>query len=168
MKKYLGTLIVVLLGLSACDRPADRSTKKKVLITAQAQMEAEELAQAGEQLISPTTFHLADKVFKMVLEKDPRNMKAKMYRAALKQFIVQKGILARVRPLYVRQGHEKEYALLVREKLRESPVKYWLLDGKEDITTYDQIQACWWSLGRPLKNFANSCWRILTWISPST
>ncbi len=131
---------LAVVSLVACDQNKKSQGPRKVVITAEQQMEAEELAQAGEQLISPTTFHLADKVFAMVLEKDPRNKKAQMYRAALKQFIIFKGVLARVRPLYVEHGHEVEYTRIVRQELRESPVKHWLLDGKEDIKTYEQIQ----------------------------
>lgn len=132
-------VIAAALILAACT-PKEKVETKKVVITVKSQMEADELAQAGEQLLSPTTFHLADKVFEMVLQKDPKNTKAQLYRTALKPWMYFKGILSRVRPLVVKYGNEAEYVSALRNDVRESPLKSWLLDGPEDITKASQIQ----------------------------
>ncbi|NJL23796.1 MAG: hypothetical protein HC902_00510 [Calothrix sp. SM1_5_4] len=139
VRQGLGVTALALMVGIGCTQKVKDEGPKKVVITAKAQMEAEELAEAGEQLISPTTFHLAEKVFQMVLTKDPRNQKARLYTSALKQFIVFKGVLARVRPYALKYGDEAQYQKMITD-LRESPIKTWLLDGKEDIETIEQMQ----------------------------
>lgn len=97
MKTILKTTVLatsLVLALTACSEKED-----KTKIHADASMKADELADAGEQLVSPYTFMLSDKVFDMALEKDPSNKKAQFYKAFVKRMMVLKGIVKRIAPL---------------------------------------------------------------------
>ncbi len=102
-------------------------------------MDAEQLALAGEQLVSPYTFHLADATFAMALEKDPKNQRALFYRAFLKPQMTFKGIAKRIKPLVAKQGDIAHYERETNN-FPNSPLKEFLFDGKENIQTAAQAQ----------------------------
>ncbi|MBX2987558.1 MAG: hypothetical protein KF802_06645 [Bdellovibrionaceae bacterium] len=88
-----------------------------------------ELTDAGEQLISPFTFHLADRAFAMAVEKDRGNKKAQFYREFLKRFMVFRGILSRVQPYARVHGNSVALEKTIRD-IPDHPVKSFLLDSK--------------------------------------
>lgn len=141
MKTILKTTVLatsLILALSACsekEKPKNGNT-----IHADSTMKADELADAGEQLVSPYTFMLSDKVFDMALEKDPTNKKAQFYKAFVKRLMVLKGIGKRIAPL-VKQSTPKQIEDYEKWKksFPESPLKKFLMDGPEDIKSYSQI-----------------------------
>lgn len=111
----------------------------RVILDINGKMAVDDLINVGEQLIGPYTFHLADRAFEMVLQKDPDNKKAQFYRAFLKRFMVTKGIYTRVKP-YARRlmritQHEKDI-----KSIPNHPLKTFLLDGKEDIESIGDMQ----------------------------
>ncbi|HEY8270394.1 MAG TPA: hypothetical protein VIG33_05855 [Pseudobdellovibrionaceae bacterium] len=140
MKTILKTTILatsLIIALTACsEKDKDNTTN----VHADASMKADELADAGEQLVSPYTFMLSDKVFDMALEKDPSNKKAQFYKAFVKRMMVLKGIGKRIAPL-MKKGTAKQQADYEKAKtdLPDSPLKSFLLDGPEDIKSYSQL-----------------------------
>lgn len=133
------TLSFIVLALSACTLPArnkpsdpssDKNERTKIVVTQE--MSADEIADAGEQLVTPYTFMLADKTFNLALKKNAAHNKALFYKAFLKRFMVFKGILARMKPLVAKQGDLKDYQRKI-QSLPESPLKAFLMDGPADI-----------------------------------
>lgn len=116
----------------------EADSKKQVYINSS--MSSNDLTEAAEQLITPTQFMVADKVFDMALEQDPNNFKALFYKQFLKSFMVNKGILARVKPLVAKYGNVKEYERSVNS-LPDTPASRFLLDGKENISKVKDVQA---------------------------
>ena len=93
MKHNFKTMILMstlAVCLSACTDNDNKSAHDGVQITANDKMDASSLADAGEQLVSPYTWMLADKVFTMALEKNATNEKAQFYRALLKPMMLPK------------------------------------------------------------------------------
>jgi hypothetical protein len=128
------------LAFSACTLRARQKTEvqnkdknEKATILVEKNMAAPELTDAGEQLVTPYTFMLADRTFSMALEKDPAQAKAQFYKAFLKRFMVLRGIFARIRPLVEKVGDVKEFNETLHN-IPNSPLKQFLLDGKPDIT----------------------------------
>lgn len=111
----------------------------KTKIEATPNMDASDLADAGEQLVNPFTFMLADRTFSMALEKQADHKKALFYKAFLKRFMALKGILARLAPVVEKYGNIREYNFRIR-KLPDSPLKKFLLDGKPDINDFYSAQ----------------------------
>lgn len=111
----------------------------KATISADATMESGALADAGEQLVSPYTFMLADKVFDMALQNDPNNMKALFYKKLLKRSMVFKGIVTRIRPFVKQHGDMTKLEENI-ETLPHSALRTFLLEGREDIDTTSKIQ----------------------------
>lgn len=118
----------VLAALTACS-PEKTKEKQTINLSAAAQMQSDELTAAGEQLIAPHTFHLADRAFALALEKNPNDKKAQFYRALLKRFMVFRGVLTNVRPLVEQAGNvaqfDKEMA-----KIPNSPIRSFLFLSK--------------------------------------
>lgn len=135
-------VIVGLVTQIACENSKsnglEAGSKKQVFINSA--MSAQDLTEAGEQLITPTQFMVADKVFDMALEQDPNNFKALFYKQFLKSFMVNKGIMTRVKPLVVKYGNISEYQKSVKA-LPDTPASRFLLDGKEDISKVKDVQA---------------------------
>lgn len=131
----------VIATLTACGgQSGHQNVDTKELIQAnQKTMDAETLADAAEQLVSPYTFMLADKVADMALSKDPKNLKARFYKAFLKRAMVMKGILKRVRPFAQTYGDIAQLDQNIKN-FPNSPLRDFLLDGNEDIKTYSDIQ----------------------------
>ncbi len=112
---------------------------------------AENLALAGEQLVSPISFMYADLVFDLALRANPDNKRAQFYKALIKPMMVMKGAMKRIRPVINSLSAEQqtEYNDFIA-KSPNSALKTFLLDGQEDITTeedalglMDEYRAAW-------------------------
>ncbi len=108
-------------------------------IEVQDDMDAEQMALAGEQLLSVWNFMLADKVFNWSLSKDPTNKRAQFYSALLKPIMVTKGLAVRVRPYYRNNGGTKSLDKTL-DTLPNSSLKTFLTDGVEDIKDLKDVQ----------------------------
>lgn len=138
--KSLKTIIAagLLAGLAAC-QPTSKLQKNDIVhITATDQTDASNLADAGEQLVSPQTFMLADRIFDTVLAKDPINQKALFYKAFLKRFMALKGVYTRIRPLWVKYGGVKDFDHNLTQ-IATSPLKTFLTDGNPEAPTEETI-----------------------------
>ncbi len=149
MKNVLKISIALFLavGLTACGQnertrlnkdAADGSQDKKQVEVSNT-MDAESLAEAGEQLVNPATFMLADKTFEMALAKDPENKKAQFYKTFLKRLLTLKGAGVRIRP-WVRANGDIGTLESQAQQFPNSPLKDFLYKGKEDISTTTQVQ----------------------------
>lgn len=142
MKTLAKTIILctsLAMALTAC---SPEKKKDKQLITANQQMNSQELADSGEQLIQPHTLHLADRVFAMALEKDPENKKAQFYRAFLKRFMIFEGVLYRVAPYVEKYGDKALFQKNLKE-IPNHPLRQFLLKsnaGKAQISTLADMQ----------------------------
>lgn len=148
----LATSLILALT-TACSTKKDASEEAQK-IHANNQMKADELTDAGEQLVSPYTFMLADKVFDMALEKDAANQKAQFYKLFIKRFMALKGIARRIAPI-VNQGsnaQKQDYAKWVKE-FPESPLKAFLLDGPQDIDSYAKVTRVFADYSKALNDF---------------
>lgn len=141
--KLMKSLILstaVIAALTACER---KVTQEKIVTksafddmspTAQtvqvsSNSAADELVDAGEQLVGPYTFPLADRAFAMALEKDSNNKKAQFYRAFLKPLMRSRGILDRLRPYARSWGNIAALDNMIKS-LPESPLAKFLVDSK--------------------------------------
>lgn len=112
---------------------------------------AENLALAGEQLLSPVSFMYADLVFDMALQTDASNKRAQFYKALIKPMMQLKGALNRIKPVIAtlperEQSQYQDYLA----KAPESALKTFLMDGPQDIHTeedalkfLDQYRSAW-------------------------
>lgn len=143
MKSLIKNVLIsssLLLVLTACSEPKE---KQKIVITANQQMDANELANAGEQLMIPQSMHLANKVFEMALAKDPENKKAQFYHSFLKRVMIFEGILNRIQPYVDQYGQPDVFAERIKE-LPKGPARQFLLTPKKDakpIRNATDIQA---------------------------
>lgn len=113
--------------------------KTSKIVEANANMSSEELADAAEQLLTPTQFMHADKILDLALEKDPNNLKAQFYKSFLKSYMNNKGILTRIKPLVKQYGNIKEYEKSISE-MPNVHLKKFLTAGQEDIASVKDIQ----------------------------
>lgn len=140
MKKITSSILLataVIMALSACGEKEQK--KNTVVIEASEHMQATELADAGEQLVTPYTFMLADKVFDQALTKDPQNIKAQFYKNFLKRIMIFKGIYTRVAPLVRQKGNIVDHNNVIKN-MPNAPLKSFLTEGKEDIKTAVDLQ----------------------------
>lgn len=158
MKPMLKTTVLatsLILALTACSEKKEahkREGPEKLVVTIPQQnpdeiqvavdektvVDAAELADAAEQLVGPYTFMLADRVFDSALAADPNNKKAQFYKSFLKRFMVFRGIAKRIRPITRAQGNLTELDRQTAE-FPNSPLKNFLVDGKEDIKNVSQV-----------------------------
>jgi hypothetical protein len=112
---------------------------------------AENLALAGEQLVSPISFMYADIVFDLALKANPDNKRAQFYKALIKPMMMMKGALNRIKPVVdsLPEENQKEYSDFLA-KSPESALKTFLMDGPQDIKTeedalkfMDSYRAAW-------------------------
>ncbi|MEQ1877042.1 MAG: hypothetical protein ABL958_10380 [Bdellovibrionia bacterium] len=147
LKISIALFVTVALGAcgsSETKRAADGKTGggesgDKKVISVEPNMDAETLAQAGEQLMNPATFMLADTALDMSLAKDPENKRAQFYKYAIKRLMTLKGAGTRFRPFIAANGDVKTYDV-ESKKFPNSPLKDFLFKGKEDIKTMTQVQ----------------------------
>jgi hypothetical protein len=134
-------LMLGLISQVACEKPkgVDSLETMKTQVNINSSMSADDLVEAGEQLVTPTQFMTADMIFDMALEKDPTNFKAQFYKKLLGSFMVNKGILTRVKPLVRKYGNISEYEKNVGT-LVDMPATRFLVQGKEDMHSVKDIQ----------------------------
>lgn len=132
MKNFLFLTLMTSLLIGCA---AKETTKVVVLET----MDAEDLALAGEQLVNPATFMLADKTFDMALAKDPENIRALFYKKFLARLMVLKGAVARARPFVTNYGDVKLFDKSIME-FPNSPMKTYFLTGQSDIRDAVDVQ----------------------------
>lgn len=101
------------------------------------------LVEAGERLIDPVNFPIADSLFDAALAANPGNVKARFYKTLLKPMMNYKGIVNRVRPWFKDNGKEAELDRFVRTNQWltrvKSPLRDFLLGagGAPIKTVYD-------------------------------
>ena len=163
----LPVLCVGLVGMTTgCNE--SKSKKKTAVVDTQSlkqsgktiQESAENLALAGEQLVSPISFMYADIVFDLALKADPNNKRAQFFKAFLKPMMNMKGILNRIKPVVdtLSAEQQKEYNEFIA-KAPISALKTFLLDGPQDIKTeedalryMDEDTASWEAIRVFMKN----------------
>ncbi len=139
LKKVACVVLILPFFLTACGKDEKVKENNKV-ITTNAQMDAEELALAGEQLVGPYTFMLANRVFDQALAKDPKNQRANFYKAFIKPFMAYKGIVQRIRPLVKEFGNEDQLQKDLN-KIPDSSFKDFITQGGgPSITDAEQAQ----------------------------
>lgn len=138
---FVGTLALALVvGTTACQKNEKVVDANKADIRANSTMEPEPVALAGEQLVSPYTFMLADKVFDMALAKDPNNYRSRFYKALLKPLMVFQGVTKRLRPYVTAKGDIRKFDMIAAE-MPNSPALDFMLNGTEDIADAAGVQA---------------------------
>lgn len=155
MKKITSSILLataVIMSLSACGEKEQK--KNTVVIEASERMHSTELADAGEQLVTPYTFMLADKVFDQALAKDPKNIKAQFYKHFLKRVMVFKGIYTRVLPITKQYGSLENHNNFIKNT-PNAPLKSFLTEGKEDIKTVVDVQNFLFEYQNALSDFRN-------------
>lgn len=141
MKSLVKNVLVcgsLLLALTGCSE----EKKDSVVITANQQMDSQELANAGEQLMMPQSLHLAYRVFEMSLQKDPDNKKAQFYKSFLERVMVFEGILTRLQPYVDKYGNKEQFNKMIKD-FPNSSLRNFLLREKKDapqITNLSDIQ----------------------------
>lgn len=145
LKSVLKTLTLASLtaGLAACGENA-APVKHRIDINslsahAMPETAAENLALAGEQLMSANSLVYADRVFDAALEKNRENARALFYKKALAPVMALKGIATRARPvLTTAKRADLDSAL---HRLPESGAKTYLTVGAPDIQSEKDAQA---------------------------
>jgi hypothetical protein len=137
----LGLLaLAIVMGTTGCGpRGNDSPDAGRREIKATTTMEPEPLALAGEQLVAPGTFMLADKVFDMALAKDPGNYRAHFYKAVLKPLMVFEGVNRRLRPYVIAKGDIRKFDRIAAN-MPNSPLLDFMLNGREDISSVEGVQ----------------------------
>ncbi|MDG0817125.1 hypothetical protein [Bdellovibrio svalbardensis] len=145
MKKMIKSIALctsLLATLSACS-PEKTKEVTKVQLSVNEQMQSDELTAAGEQLIAPHTFHLADRAFALALEKNPSDKKAEFYRVFLKRFMVFRGVMTNIKPMVKKYGDAAKYDKEMK-KIPNSPINDFLFmpaDGViKPINTEEDVQ----------------------------
>lgn len=160
MKKMIKTIALcttLVTMLSACS-PQEKTEVVKVQLSVNEQMQADELTDAGEQLIAPHTLHLADRAFALALEKNPNDKKAQFYRAFLKRFMVFRGVATNIKPFVEKYGDIKAFNTQLA-KIPNSPIADFLVVPENKvikrITTAEEAQNLLISYREALKDFRN-------------
>ena len=142
-KIFLPTLLILAIGCKPNETVIEKTIEKPVdekIVKVDETMTDAELADSGEQLLTFTTFPLAEKAFQMALNKNPENLKAQFYSEGfLKVYTVYKGILTRIKPFVRKQGKLKELENLINS-IPNVPARKYFLDGAEDIKTVSDLQ----------------------------
>ena len=97
------------------DAAATKAGRERISISSM--MSADGLVAAGEKLMTAHTLNYANHAFELALKKDPQNMKAALYLAFLKRFMVFRGLYTRLAPMAQKYG----YAADLAEKLNKIP-----------------------------------------------
>jgi hypothetical protein len=153
MKAFLKTFVLIasLSSLVACTGNDVKDSKKETKTVNTAEIlannnlspadKAEQLALAGEQLMTQTGFMYADLVFDQALSIDAKNKRAQFYKAMLATHMTLRGIMARVKPLaYQNPDTKNEYDDFMASEDYYPSLKKFLLDGTEDIKDEKDIQ----------------------------
>jgi len=139
MKPVVAIGLLASLAVGCAKNNSSTLDNGQAKIAATTAMDSEQLAQAGEQLMSPYTFMLADTVFDMALSKDPSNSRARFYKAFLKPAMALRGSYKRARPFVSVVGDIRQYDGNIKTA-PNSPLKDFIQSGPEDINTTADIQ----------------------------
>lgn len=153
-KALLGTLAAaaVLTTVACGSQHGAADNDKNVINTASIagdvkltpEAKAEKLARAAEQLLSPSGFTYADTVADQALSFDPKNVRARFWKAALGPAMAMRGIANRVAPIAKsRPKWNAEYERSISEMKMRVPEKAaveFLLDGPQDIQSEKDLQ----------------------------
>ncbi len=115
MKKQIGKMVLataVIMALTACGEDQKNNT---VVSFDHRTSTSEEIALAGEQLVAPHSFHLADKIFDLALEKDPKNERAQFYKHLLKPFMTTQGVIGRMKAFAKQRGQSESLEKSIQE-----------------------------------------------------
>lgn len=150
---FYGTVLaVVLFLLTACAPPAGTTSNPAVTAAAKdaySHLNSEEkiamsevLTDDGEEKIDFASLNDAWGKFSEAIQLNPGNARAQFWQAALKPVIEHKGILTRIRPLYLKQkdgaNRYKVFKKEVFEGLLPAQQKF-LVDGAPDIDTDEKF-----------------------------
>ncbi len=142
-KMVKALVIVGLISQIACESAKNKNVEMEVgknQVYISSTMASADLVEAAEQLITPTQFMTADAVLDMALEKDPANFKAQFYKKFLASYMLNKGILTRIKPLVRKHGNISEYEKSINA-LPDIPAYRFLVKGDENITKVSDVQA---------------------------
>ncbi|WP_413586185.1 hypothetical protein [Bdellovibrio sp. HCB274] len=126
MKTMIKTIVMcsaLAATLSAC---SEAPKKEKVIVEVNNSKSADELTEAGEQLVAPYTLNLAYRAFEMALEKNPNDMKAQFYQKFLKRFMVFRGVGTNIKPIVQKYGDLVQYEKEVKGT-PSYPIKKYLM-----------------------------------------
>lgn len=124
MKKLNSALGKVVIGMLFCGNAMAASS---------------EITDSAERLITPSNFSEADKAFDKALIQDPSDIKALFYKNLLKPLILQKGFLARIKPLALKEGYIADWQQKV-DQIKNKKLQSFLLDGPQDIRKEEDLQ----------------------------
>ncbi len=98
---------------------------------------ADLLTDEGEQLLGFTTLNDAWGKFSEALQANPGNERARLWKELLRPLFEMKGIYARVKPLYMKNGGAARYQKLLEIATQDSTPEYrrFLTEGPNDIDT---------------------------------
>jgi hypothetical protein len=137
--------------LSACGSGSPEKTHQRVDVSRIAANSAlspteksEELAQAAERLATVQAFMYADAVAKSALVLDPKNLRARIWRAALGPLMEMRGVLTRIEPFVKTEPSQYagyiEFITRFKTKNPERAMTDFLLDGPADIHNEREVQ----------------------------
>jgi hypothetical protein len=105
---------------------------------------AEEFAKAAEKLLTAQGFSEADQLATKALEKDPKNLRGGFIKVLLAPIVLQKGIVARIKPLAERVPQTKKnyenYLVDLKNNETLGNIRAYVLEGPADISTETQLQ----------------------------
>jgi len=160
MKAALGASIIAGL-LMGCDKSKSKEnppeTPQAKIIDTATLIDAESLANAGEQLMSPYSFMYAYRVFELALQKDPNNKKAQFYKSFLEAPMSLQGILTRIRPLVKSRKQLAGLDSFIAES-PVSPLKSFLVDIKDPKTQFEITESNYQDFFVAYRNHLNT-WR---------
>lgn len=131
----LSVLGVLASGCSKKEENEDTKNKVNVLTSSETA-----LVEAGERLIDPINFPIADSLFDAALAASPGNVKARFYKTLLKPMMGYKGMLNRLRPWFKDNGKEAELDRFIR-------TNQWLTRAKSPLRDFLLAPA-----GAPIKS----------------
>lgn len=136
--------VAVLILLLACAPPggpgaASAPADKYAHLDAEGKIAMSDvLADDGEEKLTFASMNEAWGLFSEALQVNPENHRAAFWREVLKPILEMKGILARVRPLYLKQQNGLDrYAAILKDLERDADKDYFLFmtNGPNDIDT---------------------------------
>lgn len=136
----------LMASLVACSGDKSHSTAaqqfdvKGIVSNAQSTnaQKAESLALISEQLFTLTNFMHSVEMANMALQLDPKNLKAQFYKLAAAPLMNLKGMAVRVQPMMDQEQLTHLHAQV--DKIPDSALKTFLLNGQPDIKTEKDVQ----------------------------
>jgi hypothetical protein len=141
---FASTVAFVAGLMSACAPPGSTGDRAKS-DNAYSHLDADEklamsevLADEAEEKLGFSTLNEAWGGFNESLQLNPNNTRAQLWKDFLKPILDTRGIIARVRPLYMKQGHGVERYAKLRRGIDQSPnagYRSFFTEGPQDIDT---------------------------------